>query len=316
MLRNLILKWSALVDDLGPFAEIIAPTFRDFGKPELVLEEFRTRFRSPRDSVYREQLPEIELAADFAERARNLVLLPHALAFLQFCRDSGRRLFLLSDAPETQLARFGIAGFFSEIHSGIFDKGARIGEILAAQNLRAHETAFIGDTARDVEAAWRGGVTSIVVLTGDDSAATVSRARPDVVVRDLSELQTLLENVSPNDEILIEDLELFARLGVPDEERSAAQRLTISLRLELRHGFGALDDELARTVDYAAVCAELRDFVQTREDHLLETLADVMAEHLLARFDLARVTLELRKFILPETKYVAAKVTRAAAPSA
>jgi phosphoglycolate phosphatase len=308
MLRNLILNWSGtLVDDLGPFAEIIDPTFRDFGKPELVLEEFRTRFRSPRDSVYREQLPEIELAADFAERAGNLVLLPHAHAFLQFCRDSGRRLFLLSDAPETQLARFGVAEFFS----GAFAKWTDIREILVTQNLRADETAFIGDGAQDVEAAQRCGMTVIVTLC----AATRSRAQPDVIVRDLSELQTLLENVSPNDEILIEDLELFARLGVPDEERSEAQRLTISLRLELRHDFGALDDELGRTVDYAAVCAELRDFVRTREGRLLETLADALAEHLLARFDLARVTLELRKFILPETKYVAAKVTRAVAAS-
>jgi len=45
---------------------------------------------------------------------------------------------------------------------------------------------------------------------------------------------------------------------------------------------------------------------------LIETLAHEMAEHLLRNFQLARVELELRKFILPETRFVAARVTREA----
>jgi len=43
---------------------------------------------------------------------------------------------------------------------------------------------------------------------------------------------------------------------------------------------------------------------------LIETLAHEMAEHLLWRFGLARVELELRKFVLPETRYVAVRVVR------
>jgi hypothetical protein len=35
-----------------------------------------------------------------------------------------------------------------------------------------------------------------------------------------------------------------------------------------------------------------------------------MAEHLLAQFDLIRVELELRKFVLPETRFVAARIVR------
>ncbi|HEY2801676.1 MAG TPA: dihydroneopterin aldolase [Chthoniobacterales bacterium] len=115
---------------------------------------------------------------------------------------------------------------------------------------------------------------------------------------------------SPNDTIHIEELELSARVGVPEEERAASQRLTVSITLQPRHDFRALDDDLARAVDYAAVCEELRNFVAERQDKLIETLAAKMAEHLFKRFAIARVDLELRKFILPQTRFVAVRVTR------
>lgn len=114
----------------------------------------------------------------------------------------------------------------------------------------------------------------------------------------------------PGDQILIEELELKARIGVPEKERAAPQQLTVSLVLEPRHGFRDLADELARTVDYAAVCAELQRFVSSRQDKLLETLAHEMAEHLLAKFGLRRVELELRKFVLAETRFVAVRIVR------
>jgi dihydroneopterin aldolase len=107
----------------------------------------------------------------------------------------------------------------------------------------------------------------------------------------------------------------MTRVGVPDEERAQPQRLTVSLVLQPPGNFGDLGDDLARTVDYAAVCEELRRFVSDREGKLIETLAHEMAEHLLRNFELARVELELRKFILPETRYVAARVTRLRPPA-
>lgn len=114
----------------------------------------------------------------------------------------------------------------------------------------------------------------------------------------------------PNDQILIEELELTARIGVPDAERAEPQRLTASLVLEPQNDFRNLADDLKRTIDYAVVCTELQRFVSNRQDKLLETLAHEMAEHLLAKFPLRRVELELRKFILPETRFVAVRIAR------
>ena len=114
----------------------------------------------------------------------------------------------------------------------------------------------------------------------------------------------------PNDEIRIEELELMAQIGVSEEERAKAQRLTISLTLQARKSFAHLGDDLRQTVDYVAICEELKRFVSDRQNKLIETLAHEMAEHLLATFEIARAELELRKFVLPETRYVAARVTR------
>ncbi|MEO5718682.1 MAG: dihydroneopterin aldolase [Chthoniobacterales bacterium] len=116
-----------------------------------------------------------------------------------------------------------------------------------------------------------------------------------------------------NDEIRIEQLELQARIGVPAEERAQPQRLTVSLTLRPPHSFAQLGDDLARTIDYAAVCEEAQRFVAGRQDKLIETLADEMAGHLLRHFGLVRIDLELRKYILPGTKYVAVRTTRPAA---
>ena len=112
------------------------------------------------------------------------------------------------------------------------------------------------------------------------------------------------------DQIHIEQLEVFARIGVPDDERSAPQRLTFSITLSPMRDASKLDDQIAKTVNYAAVCAETKKFVRDRSDRLIETLADALAKHLLEVFEIRRITVELRKFILSDVKFVSVTVTR------
>ena len=110
--------------------------------------------------------------------------------------------------------------------------------------------------------------------------------------------------------IHIEELELAVRIGVPDEEREQPQRLTVSMTLWPRGSFERLDDQLERTVNYAAVCGEVKEFVSGRNDKLIETLAEAIAGRLLSSFELLRVRVEVRKFILPDVKHVAVIVER------
>ena len=98
------------------------------------------------------------------------------------------------------------------------------------------------------------------------------------------------------DHIQIEQLEVFAGIGVPEDERASAQRLTFNLTLWPVRPMNDLNDEIGRAVNYADVCAEVRAFVGRRNDKLIETLADALAFHLLERFEIRRVRIELRKY--------------------
>jgi len=112
------------------------------------------------------------------------------------------------------------------------------------------------------------------------------------------------------DVIRIERLEVFVHIGVPDEERASAQRLTLNVTLSPIRPVRELNDEIDGAVNYAAVCEEIKKFVGQRRDKLIETLADALTSHLLELFAIRRLTIELRKYILPDVEFVSVTVTR------
>jgi dihydroneopterin aldolase len=112
------------------------------------------------------------------------------------------------------------------------------------------------------------------------------------------------------DQVRIEQLEIFAHIGVPDEERAAAQRLTFNIAFWPMRQAGEVEDDISRAVNYANVCAETRKFVAASRSKLIETLANSLALHLLERFEICRITIELRKYILPDVEFVSVTVTR------
>lgn len=113
------------------------------------------------------------------------------------------------------------------------------------------------------------------------------------------------------DQIEIRGLEVMTHIGVPDVERSEAQRLLVDITLIPRRSFDTMPDEIGSTVDYAALAGQIQDWAGERPRKLIETLADEIATRTLAGFAVREVTITLRKFILPETEYVAVRCTRA-----
>ena len=113
-----------------------------------------------------------------------------------------------------------------------------------------------------------------------------------------------------NDQIHIHGLEIFARIGVPEEEQAKAQRLTFHLTLWPIRQMDQGNDDVGRAVNYATVCVEVKKFVEPRRDRLIETMANALALHLLEAFEIRRVMVELRKYILPEVEFVSVTVTR------
>ena len=120
------------------------------------------------------------------------------------------------------------------------------------------------------------------------------------------------DHAEHGDCIHIEGLEVLAHVGVSEAERAAAQRLILNITYWPSQPTAALQDDITRGVDYAAVGAAAKTFVQSRSDRLIETMADALAAHLLEAFPIRQVTIELRKFILPEVKFVSVTVKRRA----
>jgi dihydroneopterin aldolase len=114
------------------------------------------------------------------------------------------------------------------------------------------------------------------------------------------------------DRIHIEELEVFARVGVTENERSKPQRLTLSITVWPVTGFQDLQDDIARTVNYSAVAVASCEFLRENPAKLIETSATRLAAHLLQTFPIQKVQLELRKFVLPDAKHVSVSVTRTA----
>ncbi len=114
------------------------------------------------------------------------------------------------------------------------------------------------------------------------------------------------------DEIRIEQLEISAHIGVPEEERVTPQRLTINISFWPYQQTRDLADNIQNAVNYSVVADETKSFVRGQSVNLIETLADQVAAHLLKTFPIQKVTVEVRKFALPDAKYVSATVTRSA----
>lgn len=113
------------------------------------------------------------------------------------------------------------------------------------------------------------------------------------------------------DTITICDLEVHYRVGITDPERAKPQRLLITVEMQKPLAKAAASDNLGDTVDYFAVCQRLLRFGDDRYWRLIESLAGDVAAMLLEEFTPDQVTVTVKKFIIPETRHVAATVFRA-----
>ena len=114
------------------------------------------------------------------------------------------------------------------------------------------------------------------------------------------------------DKIHIEQLDVFTRIGVPEQERANPQKLTVSISFWPYQQARDVADHIERAVNYSAVAEETKNFVRDQSVSLIETLADRLASHLLKRFPIQKLTIELRKFALQDAKYVSVTVSRTA----
>jgi FolB domain-containing protein len=110
--------------------------------------------------------------------------------------------------------------------------------------------------------------------------------------------------------ISIIDLEVFYRVGVPDEERAQPQRLLLTVEMESDFSAAAKTDSITDTIDYFAVSQQLLKFGDGKNWKLIEKLAADICEMILSEFKPESVSVEVKKFVIPQARHVSVGLTK------
>jgi FolB domain-containing protein len=110
--------------------------------------------------------------------------------------------------------------------------------------------------------------------------------------------------------ISIVDLEVFYRVGVPDAERAQPQRLLLTVEMESNFSAAEKSDSIADTIDYFAVTQQILKLGEGREWNLIEKLAADVTDFILKEFKPQSVSVEVKKFVIPQARYVSVKIKK------
>ncbi len=110
--------------------------------------------------------------------------------------------------------------------------------------------------------------------------------------------------------IAIVDLEVQYCIGLTDEERAKPQRLLLTLDMSVDFSSAAISDRIEKTINYHTVVDELLKFGEGRSWKLLEKLAANIADMVLTRYRPQTIVVEVKKFAIPQARYVSVTLTR------
>ncbi len=113
------------------------------------------------------------------------------------------------------------------------------------------------------------------------------------------------------DLVLIETLGVDTVIGVYEWERTITQRLLLDLELATDIRPAAASDDIALTLDYAAISERIIAFAAEHEFALVETFAERLADSLREEFAIAWLRLTIRKpAAVPEAAAVGVSIAR------
>lgn len=112
------------------------------------------------------------------------------------------------------------------------------------------------------------------------------------------------------DKLILQDLMAECRIGVFDWEQAKPQSVWIDLELEIDAVQAAARDALQSTIDYGRLVTSVRQLVQGKAYHLLETMAEDVAALILKEFLSPQVLVRIKKRALPGIDYAAVEIVR------
>jgi dihydroneopterin aldolase len=98
-----------------------------------------------------------------------------------------------------------------------------------------------------------------------------------------------------SDRIVLANMRFQGRHGFYDHELLATQPFEVDVELVLDLQPAGMDDDLTKSVDYAAVYEVVRAIVESTSFRLLEAIAEAISHELLADFAVDEVGVRVRK---------------------
>lgn len=197
-----------LIDSRRDIAEAVNGSLREMGLREISRERVSSFVGSGVRNLITQALKEVGVASDKRERAIKIFrrlygecllnyteLYPSVKKVLEFFKT--RKQAVITNKPEdfsrTILKGLGIDSYFFQLIGG--DAGfpkkpspEPVHEILRRAGLPSEEAVLIGDSATDIETGRNAGVKTLAVTYGFGRREEIEAARPDFILRDLSEL--------------------------------------------------------------------------------------------------------------------------------
>ena len=101
--------------------------------------------------------------------------------------------------------------------------------------------------------------------------------------------------MSPGDIVYLRGLRLEAVIGVNEWERNIRQELALDLEMTTDNRIAAASDQLSDALDYQAVADSVQALAAASQYHLVESLAEAIASHVLSEYAVDGLTLRLTK---------------------
>lgn len=97
------------------------------------------------------------------------------------------------------------------------------------------------------------------------------------------------------DKVYIEGLTIQTTIGFYQWEKEIKQTLVIDLAMGWNTALAAENDELSKTLDYAAISEEIANFANENPVDLIETLAERLASYLMSSYQIPWLKLKVAK---------------------
>ncbi len=215
--NTLIFDWnSTLLDDMQAMLDACNIIFARFGRDQVDLETYRSRYELPIEKFYQnhgfsaEEIPDLlplfseVFHTSYEPRATSLPLRDGARHVLEYAQHASAKTIILSNhlTPRIQehLDRLEIGKFVADILAfwgrgeqfRTESKGDMLRRYMSAQSLHPECSVIVGDTIEEIEIAREQGLVSVAITGGCVSEARLRAAKPDYLIHSLTELKPIL----------------------------------------------------------------------------------------------------------------------------